>query len=104
MSTPSDIVMMDALVLSRAIHAKQVSCGEVMTAYLDHIDAINPKVNAIVSLQDRGALLQRAKERDEQLARDEGRGWRHAFPQPIKHLPPPTRIPTTPHSHSSNTF
>ena len=54
---PSDIVMMDALALSRAIQAKQVSCVEVMNAYLDHIDALNPKVNAIVSLQDRGDLI-----------------------------------------------
>jgi amidase len=46
---PSDIVMMDALALSRAIKSKQVSCVEVMNAYLDHIDALNSKVNAIVS-------------------------------------------------------
>ena len=57
MAKPSDIVMMDALALSRAIQSKQVSCVEVMNAYLDHIDALNPKVNAIVSLQDRGDLL-----------------------------------------------
>ena len=62
---------MDALALSRAIKSKQVSCVEVMNAYLDHIDALNPKVNAIVSLQDRGDLLQQAKARDEQLARGE---------------------------------
>src|SRR5690349_7551526 len=95
MATPSDIVMMDALVLSRAIHAKQVSCVEVMTAYLDHIEAINPKVNAIVSLQDRGALLQRARERDELLARGEGRGWMHGFPQAIKDLTATKGIRTT---------
>ena len=65
MSKPSDIVMMDALALSRAIQAKQVSCVEVMNAYLDHIDALNPKVNAIVSLQDRGDLVAQAKARDE---------------------------------------
>ena len=38
MGKPSDIVMMDALALSRAIQRKQVSCVEVMTAYLDHIE------------------------------------------------------------------
>ena len=43
MTKPSDIVMMDALALSRAIQAKQVSCVEVMKAYLDHIDALNPQ-------------------------------------------------------------
>ena len=65
MTNPSDIVMMDALALSRAIQSKQVSCVEVMNAYLDHIDALNPKVNAIVSLQDRGDLVAQAKARDE---------------------------------------
>ena len=49
----SDIVGMDARALSKAIAAKKVSCAEVMTAYLDHIARINPKVNAIVALQDR---------------------------------------------------
>ena len=48
----SDIVMLDALALGRAIRARQVSCVEVMTAYLDHIDNLNPRVNAIVALRD----------------------------------------------------
>jgi amidase len=55
-SKPSDIVLMDALALSHAIKSKQVSCVEVMNAYLNHIDALNPHVNAIVSLQDRDGL------------------------------------------------
>jgi amidase len=50
---PSDIVLMDAVALSSAIHSRQVSCVEVMTAYLDHIDKLNPKVNAIVALRKR---------------------------------------------------
>src|SRR5262245_58615253 len=44
----SPIVMMDATALARAIASKQVSCVDVMAAYLDHIDALNPRVNAIV--------------------------------------------------------
>ena len=69
MAKPSDIVMMDAVALSRAIHSKQVSCADVMSAYLDHIDALNPRVNAIVSLQERSGLMRQAKARDEELAR-----------------------------------
>jgi amidase len=95
MAKPSDIVMMDALALSRAIHAKQVSCVEVMSAYLDHIGALNPKVNAIVSLQERSDLLQQAKTRDEQLARGESLGWMHGFPQAIKDLTATKGIRTT---------
>ncbi|HXD52762.1 MAG TPA: amidase, partial [Burkholderiales bacterium] len=60
----SDLVMMNALELSAAIRAKRVSCVEVMTAYLDHIARLNPKVNAIVALQDRAGLIAQARERD----------------------------------------
>ena len=95
MSKPSDIVMMDALALSRAIQSKQVSCVEVMNAYLDHIDALNPKVNAIVSLQDRGDLVAQAKARDDELARGEVRGWMHGLPQAIKDLTATKGIRTT---------
>jgi amidase len=49
-----DIVMLDAVALSSAIHTRQLSCVEVMIAYLDHIERLNPKVNAIVALEDRG--------------------------------------------------
>src|SRR5262249_11380623 len=44
----SEIVMTDGCELANAIHSKQVSCVEVMTAYLDHIEGMNPHVNAIV--------------------------------------------------------
>ena len=57
----SDIVMLDAVALAGAIRSRRVSCVEVMTAYLDHIDELNPKVNAIVALQDREALLVQAE-------------------------------------------
>jgi hypothetical protein len=39
------IVMDDALALADTIRSRQVSCVEVMTDYLDHIEKINPKVN-----------------------------------------------------------
>src|SRR5215213_1981208 len=90
-----DIVMMSGVDLSNAIRAKRVSCVEVMTAYLDQIARINPRVNAIVSLQDRGALLAQATQRDAQLARGETLGWMHGFPQAIKDLFPAQGIRTT---------
>jgi amidase len=95
MPKPSDLVMMDALALSRAIHGKQVSCVEVMNATLDHIDALNPKVNAIVSLQDRGDLLSQARARDGELARGQSCGWMHGLPQAIKDLTATKGIRTT---------
>jgi amidase len=82
----NDIVLMDATVLSKAIHSRKVSCVEVMSAYLDHIERINPKVNAIVALQERADLLMRARERDAQLARGESMGPLHGFPHAVKDL------------------
>ena len=84
----SDIVMMDARGLSSAIAARKLSCVEVMTAYLDHIERFNPKVNAIVALEERGSLLAQAGERDAQLARGETPGALHGLPIAIKDLHP----------------
>jgi len=75
---------LDADALSRAIHAKDVSCREVMRATLDRIAAVNPGVNAIVSLQDGDDLLRQADARDAMLARGDSMGWMHGMPQAIK--------------------
>jgi amidase len=92
---PSEIVMMDAGPLAAAIRSKKVSCVEVMTAYLDHIDALNPKVNAIVALQDRDGLLAQARDRDAALARGEAIGPLHGFPQAVKDLAPVKGVRST---------
>jgi amidase len=78
----NDLVLMDATSLAAAIHSRRVSCVEVMTAYLDHIEKLNARVNAMVSIQDRGGLLAQARERDVQLARGESLGPLHGFPLP----------------------
>jgi amidase len=91
----AEIVNLDAVALARAIKSKQVSCVEVMTAYLDQIDRLNPRVNAIVSLQTREDLIEQAKNRDAQLARGEHLGWMHGFPHAVKDLEPTRGIRTT---------
>lgn len=92
---PSEIVMMDALALSAAIHAKRVSCVEVMTAYLDHVEKLNPRVNAIVALQDRDGLLAQARDKDGELARGAAVGPLTGFPFAVKDLAPVKGIPMT---------
>ncbi len=92
---PSDIVMMDAGDLAAAIHARKVSCVDVMTAFLDHIDSLNPKVNAIVALQDRSGLIAQARDKDDTLARGEPAGPLHGFPFAVKDLAPVKGIPMT---------
>jgi amidase len=66
-----------------------------MTAYLDHIERINPKVNAIVALQDREGLLIQASERDAQLSRGDLIGPLHGFPHAVKDLQPVKGIRST---------
>jgi amidase len=87
--------MMNALDLSKAIKLKQVSCHEVMKTFLGHIGRFNPKVNAIVSLQDQDDLLKQAGERDEQLASGKYLGWMHGFPHAVKDLAATKGIRTT---------
>ena len=94
-SRPSDLVMMDAVGLAGAIRSRQVSCVEVMTAYLDHIEKLNPKVNAIVALQDRENLLAQSRERDAQLARGKVMGPLHGLPQAVKDLAAVKGMPMT---------
>jgi amidase len=91
----SEIVTWDALELSRAIRERQVTCVEVMTAFLDQIALHNPTHNAIVSLRDRDELLAEAAERDAALDRGEYRGWMHGFPQAPKDLTSTAGIRTT---------
>ncbi len=92
---PSDVVMMDAGELAGAIAARKVSCVEVMAAYLDHIDRLNPKVNAIVALQERADLMAQAREKDAALRRGEPVGVLHGFPFAVKDLTPVKGIRTT---------
>ena len=91
----SDLVLLDAEALSRLIRRGSVSCVEVMEAYLDHIERFNPRVNAIVALQERGGLVAQARERDRQLRRGEYLGWMHGFPHAVKDLAAAKGLPFT---------
>lgn len=91
----SEIVSWDADVLSRRIKAKQVSCAEVMDAYLAQIKRYNPRINAIVAMVDEGKLRAQAVERDRQLARGQYLGWMHGMPQAIKDTADTIGIPST---------
>jgi len=75
-----------ALDLAEQIRRRQVSCVEVMSAYLGQVEALNPRVNAIVALRDREVLLREAAARDDQLARGRYLGWLHGLPFAVKDL------------------
>lgn len=91
----SDIVGMDAVSLRDAIRARKLSCVEVMNAYLDQIGALNPTVNAIVSLQDRAGLVKQAEARDAQIFRKDAVGPLHGLPHAAKDLVAVAGLPFT---------
>ncbi|GIM95423.1 amidase [Paractinoplanes toevensis] len=85
------IVNWSATELSAAIRRKDVSCVEVMTAYLDQIERLNPSVNAIVALRPRSSLLRAAAAADQA----EPTGWMHGFPFAVKDLADAAGLPTS---------
>lgn len=95
MPTDESPCQLDALELSRRIHARELSCRDVMSAHLARIARLNPRFNAIVSLRDGDALLAEADRCDAELARGESRGWMHGFPHAVKDLEPTAGIRTT---------
>jgi amidase len=90
-----DIVALDALTLSRRIRARDLSCREVMRAYLDQIARLNPQLNALVSLEPEDRLLEQAEACDALLARGEWLGWMHGMPQAPKDLAATRGLRTT---------
>lgn len=91
----SDIVSMDAVGLSKAIHRRDISCVEVLDAYLAQIDRLNPQVNAIVAMPAREGLHAQATERDKQLNNKQSLGPLHGFPQAPKDIAPLAGLVTT---------
>jgi amidase len=90
-----EIIELSARTLSELIHKKELSCAQVLCAYLDRIEALNPKFNAVVSLVQRDTLLKIAHERDAQLSRGLSMGWMHGMPIAIKDLAATAGITTT---------
>ena len=91
----SELTDLDATALSAAIHARQVSCTEVMQAYLARIHRLNPQAVAIVNLADEEGLLAQARACDAELAQGHSRGWLHGIPQAIKDASNALGFPTT---------
>ena len=54
--------------LARAVRTGQVSAVELLAAYLDRVDRLNPAINAIV-VDDRERALKDARAADRALAR-----------------------------------
>ncbi len=95
MNLPTDISHLDAHTLSQALHARTLSCRELMSATLARIHRLNPVLNAIVNLAPDDQLLGQADACDGELAQGRSRGWMHGMPQAIKDLSSAAGLPTT---------
>ncbi len=56
------VLDLSATELSQRIHAREISCRELMVATMAQIDALNPVFNAIVSRVDTQLLLAQAEQ------------------------------------------
>lgn len=81
----------DALDLSALLERKILSAAELMQATLERVDAVNPQINAIVSLRDPDALMTEARRADQSPRR----GWMHGLPLAIKDLANVAGLPTS---------
>jgi amidase len=72
--------------LARAIRTRVLSAEEVMRAHLDRIAAVNPQVNAIVTLLGERDALAMAREADAAVAAGGRLGPLHGLPFAVKDL------------------
>ena len=75
----NELVWKTAVELAGLIRKKEVSAVEVLTVHLEQIEAVNPKVNAIVTYLPEMAL-ETAKRADEKQARGDNLGPLHGLP------------------------
>ena len=80
---PASICERSAASLARAIREKELSSAEVVTAYLERITAVNPRLNAVVQMCAERALAE-ARRADATLARGESVAPLHGVPFTIK--------------------
>lgn len=81
-----DICRLSAIDLAQAIRQRRLSVREVVDAFLDRIEAVNPLVNAIVSLRERAGILAEAERADAHLAEGGATGSLFGLPIAIKDL------------------
>lgn len=87
----TDSLELDARTQARMIASGRLRAAALMEATLARIDAVNGRVNAIVSLRDRAALMDEARAADA----SGGGGPLHGLPVAIKDLADARGLPTS---------
>jgi amidase len=81
--------------LAAAMRKRELSAREVMTWYLERIEAVNPRLNAIVTLRPEAALAEAAVADERAAGGGERLGPLHGLPIAIKDLQDTAGIRTT---------
>lgn len=92
---PDEICRLGAKELAAAIRERRYSVREVVSAFLDRIDAVNSHFNAIVSLRPREAVLAEADAADRHLAAGGAAGPLFGLPMAVKDLAQTKGLRTT---------
>jgi amidase len=79
----NELLFKSAAAIARAIREKQVSSQEIVRACIERVQAVNPRLNAVVQLPAEAALAA-AHEADQALARAEVKGPLHGVPFTLK--------------------
>src|SRR5215813_4811893 len=88
----AELIYSDATKLAELIRTREVSPVEVMKAHLDRIEAVNPKVNAVVTISD--DALQSAKKAEAAIQRGDELGPLHGVPFTAKDSIDTAQVPT----------
>lgn len=94
MTQVGDIIWKSAAELAQGIKAGELSPVEVLDVYLDRIEEINPKINAIVTLIEENARKE-AKKAEQKVKEGKELGVLHGVPVVIKDNIPVRGVRTT---------
>ncbi|MFM0009825.1 amidase [Paraburkholderia sediminicola] len=95
LAASSDLCDLSALTLLELQRKKEVSAVDILNAHLARIEAVNPQVNALVTIADESVLRNRAAEIDAQWARGVWQGPLHGLPVSQKDLTATRGVRTT---------
>src|SRR4051794_36620499 len=81
--TDDTVVTAPAATLVRALRDQTISSRELLQAFLDRVEVVNPSINAVVTL-DAERAMEAAARADDETARGQAVGALHGLPVTIK--------------------